>query len=77
MHVVIQVVSGNQQVTAPQLTLLENEMAKIEMVSAYIKLMGCGANRDVFQVWPHQAATFVVNSEPRASPDAFGQEEEV
>ena len=38
-------------VTAPQLTLLESAMAKIERVSAYILLMGCGGGTDVFQVW--------------------------
>eukprot|EP00210_Caulerpa_lentillifera_P005564 g5322.t2 len=36
-------------VTAPQLTLLETAMAKIERVSAYILLMGCSAGTDVFQ----------------------------
>lgn len=36
-------------VTAPQLTLLEAAMAKIERVSAYILMMGCSAGADVFQ----------------------------
>lgn len=36
-------------VTAPQLTLLESAMAKIERVSAYVLLMGCGGATDVFQ----------------------------
>lgn len=36
-------------VTAPQLTLLESAMAKIERVSAYILLMGCSVGADVFQ----------------------------
>lgn len=37
-------------VTAPQLTLLESAMAKIERVSAYLLMMGCGRATDVFQV---------------------------
>ncbi|GMH41298.1 hypothetical protein BSKO_09208 [Bryopsis sp. KO-2023] len=36
-------------VTAPQLTLLETQMAKIERVSAYIVMMGAGGGADVFQ----------------------------
>lgn len=41
---------GWVQVTAPQLTLLETQMAKIEMVSAYILMMGSSSGPDVFKV---------------------------
>lgn len=40
-------------VTAPQLSLLENEMRKMERTSAWLLMNGGGTNVNVFLVWRH------------------------